>query len=262
MNIWLPLNSSQLYFLSSPLSHISFVVWNPMRRRRRWYLPTAKSLFSCAHFPFSRLSSCVISGILTGTCNRCATDIANWVKIDNGKGMVDYSSLLALYIYQWYNTCVHRRPFSEFLFQFRFVDLGIAENKEMDPRQASQALLERAKIGKTDWQIGKTMVFMKPQGMKDMAKKQREQMAAWEPLVTVVEAMAARKFVQEEIAKLLPGLVRFQAHARRYDALAIRSGTNVCCLQKFGALKVYYHWICTTIRWLHVVFFRNSRRRL
>lgn len=85
----------------------------------------------------------------------------------------------------------------------------------MDPKAASVKLLEKAGISKKDWQIGKTMVFMKPQGVKEMGRRQREQMAAWEPLITLIEAMAARKFLQEDISRLLPGLIRFQAHARR-----------------------------------------------
>lgn len=108
------------------------------------------------------------------------------------------------------------RPFSEFIFQFRFIDLGIAENKTKDSRDLALELLQKSGITKSDFQIGKTMVFLKPQAMKDMAKKQRECMAAWDPLVSVLEAMFARKLNQMEMAKYLPALTRFQAHARRY----------------------------------------------
>lgn len=83
-------------------------------------------------------------------------------------------------------------------------------------------------IKKSDWQIGKTMVFMKPQGMKDMAKRQREQMAAWEPLISVLEAMVSKKFLEEELSKLVPGLIRFQAHARRYGVQCDNSSSFVC----------------------------------
>lgn len=109
----------------------------------------------------------------------------------------------------------YRRPFSEFLFQFRFVDLGIAENKSQDPRDGAQKLLEKGQIDKKDFQIGKTMVFLKPQAMKDMARKQREAMSAWEPLVTVIEAMILKKSIQERLNETMPSLTRFQAHVRR-----------------------------------------------
>eukprot|EP01056_Protomagalhaensia_sp_Gyna25_P003135 Protomagalhaensia_sp_Gyna_25__3134@NODE_286_length_4042_cov_30_477142_g220_i0_p1_GENE_NODE_286_length_4042_cov_30_477142_g220_i0NODE_286_length_4042_cov_30_477142_g220_i0_p1_ORF_typecomplete_len830_score162_11Myosin_head/PF00063_21/4_8e177AAA_30/PF13604_6/0_042AAA_30/PF13604_6/1_1e02TniB/PF05621_11/0_0037AAA_16/PF13191_6/0_035AAA_22/PF13401_6/0_066ABC_tran/PF00005_27/0_059RdRP_2/PF00978_21/0_098_NODE_286_length_4042_cov_30_477142_g220_i01462635 len=109
----------------------------------------------------------------------------------------------------------YRRPFSEFLFQYRFVNLGLAENKDIDPADAAKQMLEGAKISDKEWKIGKTMVFMKPQGMKEMAHAQRQALAAWEPLVPMIEAMYLRSTYKRQYKANRPGIVRFQALARR-----------------------------------------------
>eukprot|EP00922_Rhytidocystis_sp_ex-Travisia-forbesii_P048912 GHVS01072824.1.p1 GENE.GHVS01072824.1~~GHVS01072824.1.p1 ORF type:complete len:839 (-),score=138.58 GHVS01072824.1:86-2602(-) len=109
----------------------------------------------------------------------------------------------------------YRRPFSEFLFQFRFVDVGLTGNPNVDGREATRKLLGQAKIDKADYAFGHTMIFMKQQAAKDMTKKQRECLAAWEPLVEVLEAMYLKKRYRKELAKRLPAAVRIQAHLRR-----------------------------------------------
>lgn len=64
--------------------------------------------------------------------------------------------------------------------------MGVANDKRISREEASRRLLKSAKIP-TGWQIGKTMVFMKPEAMKEMQKRQRETLAAWTPVVEIVE---------------------------------------------------------------------------
>jgi len=110
----------------------------------------------------------------------------------------------------------YRRPFKEFLFQFKFIDLSITENPNLDPRTASEKLLQAAKVGGPEVAIGKTMVFLKQQAAKDLTKVQRERLSAWEPLVSVLEAAYAKKRYRRQVAKRIPHLTRVQAHIRRH----------------------------------------------
>lgn len=121
-----------------------------------------------------------------------------------------------------------RRPFMEFIRQFRFIDLGIA-NKKSDARANAVELLRKAKIAQGDYQIGRTMVFLKSQAMKALTQRQRECMALWDPLVTILEAMALKKLNEESVQAAIPGLRRFQANVRRYVILF----TYRCCLLRF-----------------------------
>lgn len=50
-----------------------------------------------------------------------------------------------------YQNC--RRPFKDFLYQFKFIDLGITESKSLDPRVASEKLIERCKLAKGEYQV-------------------------------------------------------------------------------------------------------------
>lgn len=108
----------------------------------------------------------------------------------------------------------YRRPFKEFLFQFKFVDLGVSENKSLEQKVASEALFASANI-KTGWQIGKTMVFMKPTVMKELTRAQRESLAAWEPLVVLIECAYMRKKNITRIADRRGSILRIQAHIRK-----------------------------------------------
>ncbi|KAH0484363.1 MAG: uncharacterized protein KVP18_001882 [Porospora cf. gigantea A] len=108
----------------------------------------------------------------------------------------------------------YRRPFTEFLFQFKFVDLGIAENPNLEPKVAAQKLLERASITE-GIAIGKTMVFMKPEAMKAVAAKQRQMMASWGPLISVLESMWAMGKLKQGYATRHSPMSRIQALARR-----------------------------------------------
>ena len=49
--------------------------------------------------------------------------------------------------------CVCRRPFKDFLYQFKFIDLGITENPSLSPRAACEALLEKAKVDSKSCQV-------------------------------------------------------------------------------------------------------------
>eukprot|EP00922_Rhytidocystis_sp_ex-Travisia-forbesii_P048911 GHVS01072823.1.p1 GENE.GHVS01072823.1~~GHVS01072823.1.p1 ORF type:complete len:673 (-),score=82.08 GHVS01072823.1:358-2139(-) len=109
----------------------------------------------------------------------------------------------------------YRRPFSEFLFQFRFVDMGVSSNTKLDQREATQKLLDIAKIPKHDYAFGNTMIFLKQQAAKDMTQKQRECLSAWEPIVEILEAMYLRWRYRKEMAKRIPFVIRIQAHVRR-----------------------------------------------
>lgn len=108
----------------------------------------------------------------------------------------------------------YRRPFEEFLFQYRFVDLGVAESKDFTARQASERLLKSAGIS-TGWQIGKTMVFMKSEAVKEITRKQRQALASWTPLVEIIEAMAVKRLYRQKYDKFSEGLVRVQARCRQ-----------------------------------------------
>lgn len=50
-------------------------------------------------------------------------------------------------------SCDCRRPFKDFLYQFKFIDLGISENKALEPRVASERLIERCKLAKSEYQV-------------------------------------------------------------------------------------------------------------
>eukprot|EP00921_Rhytidocystis_pertsovi_P020999 GHVQ01033545.1.p1 GENE.GHVQ01033545.1~~GHVQ01033545.1.p1 ORF type:complete len:823 (-),score=114.93 GHVQ01033545.1:582-3050(-) len=109
----------------------------------------------------------------------------------------------------------YRRPFPEFLFQFRFVNVGITGDKSISPKEATQKLLDSAKIPKGDYQFGNTMIFMKSNTAKEMTKKQREALSAWEPLVNIIEAIYLKKRYRKETKKNIPFAIRLQAHARK-----------------------------------------------
>eukprot|EP01055_Gregarina_sp_Pseudo9_P000942 Gregarina_sp_Pseudo_9__941@NODE_15_length_6304_cov_17_343815_g13_i0_p1_GENE_NODE_15_length_6304_cov_17_343815_g13_i0NODE_15_length_6304_cov_17_343815_g13_i0_p1_ORF_typecomplete_len831_score196_02Myosin_head/PF00063_21/2_5e175TniB/PF05621_11/0_0044AAA_22/PF13401_6/1_2e04AAA_22/PF13401_6/0_093AAA_16/PF13191_6/0_15AAA_30/PF13604_6/0_089ABC_tran/PF00005_27/0_22ABC_tran/PF00005_27/1_6e04_NODE_15_length_6304_cov_17_343815_g13_i0762568 len=138
------------------------------------------------------------------------------LKFTPAKVLIQLQSLSILEALQLKNLGYsYRRAFSEFLFQYKFVNLGLAEDKSLDPADAAKKMLEGAQISPEEWKIGKTMVFMKPQGMKDMALTQRKALAAWEPLVPMIEALYTRLMYKRSYHSARGGLVRFQALARR-----------------------------------------------
>eukprot|EP00922_Rhytidocystis_sp_ex-Travisia-forbesii_P048908 GHVS01072820.1.p1 GENE.GHVS01072820.1~~GHVS01072820.1.p1 ORF type:complete len:827 (-),score=100.82 GHVS01072820.1:234-2714(-) len=109
----------------------------------------------------------------------------------------------------------YRRPFKEFLFQFRFVEMGLTSDPNVDQRAATQKLLDIAKISTSDYSFGKTMIFLKQQAAKNMTQKQRECLAAWEPLVAIIEAVYLKAKYKKAVEAHAPLIVRLQSHVRR-----------------------------------------------
>eukprot|EP00923_Selenidium_pygospionis_P035586 GHVN01062146.1.p1 GENE.GHVN01062146.1~~GHVN01062146.1.p1 ORF type:complete len:775 (+),score=114.99 GHVN01062146.1:497-2821(+) len=107
----------------------------------------------------------------------------------------------------------YRRPFADFCQQFRMLDIGLVDS-DMERKECSKRILERAGLKANEWELGKTMVFMKPEAMKMLAHRQREVMAAWSPTVNLIEAAYKRYRYREELKRLLPCHVRVQAHCR------------------------------------------------
>lgn len=112
----------------------------------------------------------------------------------------------------------YRRPFAEFVRQFRFIDLGIASRKTENPSVLAVQLLRKARIPESDYQIGRSMIFLKAHAVKNLTQRQRECMALWDPLVTILEAMILKKWNEKIFEASLPGLRRFQANVRRLIA--------------------------------------------
>lgn len=81
----------------------------------------------------------------------------------------------------------YRRPFHEFNTQFKFLDVGVSEDKSLEPKDAAQKLLTGSGVDSKSYQIGNTMVFLKHDTVKFLTLRQRELMAAWEPLISVLE---------------------------------------------------------------------------
>eukprot|EP01069_Polyplicarium_translucidae_P007657 Polyplicarium_translucidae@DN3137_c0_g1_i2.p1 len=138
------------------------------------------------------------------------------LKFTSDKTLVQLHALSILEALQLRNLGYsYRRPFDEFLFQYRFVDLGVATDTTLSPVDASKKLLQRAGVDK-GMAIGKSMVFMKPETMKFMAQKQREALAAWGPVVSILEAVQKRKIYRDDYYKRRAGpAARLQALARR-----------------------------------------------
>ncbi|KAL7066800.1 putative myosin A [Cryptosporidium serpentis] len=110
----------------------------------------------------------------------------------------------------------YRRLFTEFIYQFKYCDLSIANDKETDPGILAQRMLEICEIPKKEWAVGKTMVFLTKNAAKTMAHKQREKLAAFEPLVQLLESVYLRYKLRKKFIKYqLKPLTRIQAQLRR-----------------------------------------------
>lgn len=141
------------------------------------------------------------------------------LKFTPSKVLVQLHSLSILEALQLRNLGYsYRRPFNEFIQQFKFLDVGISEDKSLSPKDASEKLLQGAQLKQGEYQIGHTMVFLKHDAVKYLTTRQRELMAAWSPLITVLEAMYKSYSVRQELKKLAPSLVRVQAHVRAHQA--------------------------------------------
>ncbi|KAJ1613731.1 unconventional myosin [Cryptosporidium canis] len=110
----------------------------------------------------------------------------------------------------------YRRTFSEFIFQFKYCNMAIANDTQTDPKVLAEKMLSGTDIPKNAWAIGKTMVFLSKDAAKRMAQIQREKLSAFEPLVQLLEAVYLRYKLRREFRKnQLKPLTRIQAQLRR-----------------------------------------------
>jgi len=110
----------------------------------------------------------------------------------------------------------YRRPFKDFLYEFRFINMEAYEGKG-DLQDRARNLLASAGL-KSDNEtvgIGKTMVFLKKTKLIYLQKKVREAPATWEPIVGCMEALYLTKVKMNAISKYQLQIDRLQAHARR-----------------------------------------------
>lgn len=110
----------------------------------------------------------------------------------------------------------YRRLFEEFLYQFKFVDPGVAEDVSLELKDRCIKLLEGSHLPKDSYAIGKTMVFLKQQTAKDLTRLQRERLSLLQPAVGLLEAVYLKSRYKKELKKKLPPFIRFQAHIRRH----------------------------------------------
>jgi len=83
----------------------------------------------------------------------------------------------------------YRRPFGDFLHQFRFINMEAFLSNSDEPSRCRD-LIGSADLEKDEGvAIGKTMVFMKKQAAVALTKRFREALAAWEPLVSCIECL-------------------------------------------------------------------------
>lgn len=138
------------------------------------------------------------------------------LKWDGPKTLIQLHALSILEALQLRNLGYsYRRPFHEFIYQFKYVDLDTSENKNLTDQQKCEKILETAGVPKDEWQMGKTMIFMKQGGTKTLFAFQRRAMARWQRLVWTIEAMYLRKLLRREKAKTTRPFVRLQSHIRK-----------------------------------------------
>lgn len=109
----------------------------------------------------------------------------------------------------------YRRIFEEFIYQFKFVNINVAEDESIDVMTRSQKIIESSGLAKDMYRIGKTMVFLKQEGAKALSKIQREKLMEWENCVSVVEAAILKYKYKQHILEVEPSLRRVQAHIRK-----------------------------------------------
>eukprot|EP00921_Rhytidocystis_pertsovi_P005442 GHVQ01009377.1.p1 GENE.GHVQ01009377.1~~GHVQ01009377.1.p1 ORF type:complete len:867 (+),score=136.57 GHVQ01009377.1:255-2855(+) len=137
----------------------------------------------------------------------------------------------------------YRRPFEEFMYQFKYVDMGVCGNKSLDAKEKCIKLLDRCGISKGDYQIGKTMVFMKNTAPKEMMHKQREVMHAWMPVVNVLEAIMTRNSLRKEMKAREWKMDRLQWHCRKHLAVEeMRKATPAVTRANQGQQSFWASW--------------------
>jgi myosin I len=114
------------------------------------------------------------------------------------------------------NDSNYRRPFDEFIVQFKFIDLALCKNESLGHSEIVKGIMKKAGIPSSSFHIGKTMVFAKTPVLKQLLKAQREIMSDLEPLVSILEAMILRRDALNSIENVMGSLIRFQANTRRY----------------------------------------------
>ncbi|XP_075591230.1 myosin-A-like [Dermatophagoides farinae] len=112
----------------------------------------------------------------------------------------------------------YRRPFNEFLLQFKYLAISVEAPDLVEPKAIIIAIMQKYKIGKSDYQIGKTMVFVKKSSVKELVVQQREILSAWSSVVVLLESMYKVYQFEEAFKPKIKNLIRLQAHARAYCA--------------------------------------------
>nr|AAQ88311.1 myosin B [Gregarina polymorpha] len=119
-----------------------------------------------------------------------------------------------------------RRPFNEFVAQFRYINLDIdsamkAATTPARQREVAQQLLtacsklvEPFNEGK-QWQIGKTMVFLKPEVVQELMLLQRRLMEQYSPSVTFLDALIKAKYLRRTALQNAKRGTRLQALIRK-----------------------------------------------
>eukprot|EP00918_Siedleckia_nematoides_P090231 GHVU01198306.1.p1 GENE.GHVU01198306.1~~GHVU01198306.1.p1 ORF type:complete len:828 (-),score=225.74 GHVU01198306.1:278-2761(-) len=118
----------------------------------------------------------------------------------------------------------YRRPFADFIEQFKAVDLELYADKESPPTEVCEKILKAGGISNTDpelWKMGNTMVFMKADGVKQLMDFQIKSLSMWKPVCTSVEALTKKRLYRRELESKRYRLIRFQAHARKHLQCAI-----------------------------------------
>lgn len=109
----------------------------------------------------------------------------------------------------------YRRPYEAFLEQYKYVDLGISNNKSLDPQTATKQILEAAGVKKDCYGLGKTMIFMTQKTAKDLTALQRQRLSIWEPITAMFDSWLSRKDAANKLISTMEDIVRLQAHLRR-----------------------------------------------
>ncbi|KAL8447765.1 hypothetical protein Emag_004173 [Eimeria magna] len=100
----------------------------------------------------------------------------------------------------------------EFVQQFQFIDMAAANLA--NAKESAQAIVTSAQLESGTYAFGKTMIFLKPESAKYLVHLQRSRLAAWGPLVGVIEAIYVQKKLQSK-KQAFAICSRICAHARR-----------------------------------------------
>lgn len=109
----------------------------------------------------------------------------------------------------------YRRIYTEFLHQYKFVNIAIAEDQSVEPQTRCKQLIESSGLSSEMYRIGRTMVFLKQEGAKELSRIQREKLVEWENCVSVIEAAILKCKYKQKIYDAVPSLKRVQAHVRK-----------------------------------------------